>query len=184
MIEKLLRIGLCSLIAVTGIPLTPAHANNWDPWTTVGSAGIVDEADQDLVSLTGPWAGVLTSPATVNLRYNVEAVDGLIQGGGRYWLRVRYIDNGSAAQVVVSLKEVNMTTGAITTRMTFDSNNFASNLFAQTQEITTGCLFPFGPTWNFNFADNAYFLEVSLTRSDNTGSAWLQTAQIRNQYCL
>jgi hypothetical protein len=167
--------------------LTPAHANNWDPWTTVGSAGIVDESDKDLVSFSLPWAGVANTapfPATVNLRYNVESVDGLIQGGGRYWMRVRYIDNGSPAHVFIQLKEVNFTTGAITTRMTFDSNTFASSVFAQTQQVTVGCNFPFGPTWTFDFSDNAYYLEVTITRAESGGSAWLEAVQIRNEYCV
>ena len=48
------------------------------------------------------------SAATVNVRYNVVAVDGLFGGDGKT-LKVRIADNGPNAQVVVRLYQMNIT---------------------------------------------------------------------------
>jgi hypothetical protein len=78
------------------------------------------------------------SNATLNIRYNIVATEGLF-GGDRIGMRVRYTDNGANARVVVRLKEVNLQTGATALRMTFDSNAFPQAAGAQTQFVNTPC---------------------------------------------
>src|SRR5438128_2490540 len=101
-----------------------ADANRF--WTTVGSAGTVDEADvrkivfdhafaqfgQPLINTTAAAA-----PETVNaptdsavIRYNVTPVDGLFTPGVGA-LRVRYLATGPGARVVAKLIEVDLATG-------------------------------------------------------------------------
>jgi hypothetical protein len=60
------------LIATMG-GFSTAWANNFDPWTTVGSAGTVDEADTSIVSLNDRFA----STAVVSKRTVFEIRDGL-----------------------------------------------------------------------------------------------------------
>ena len=80
-----------------------------------------------------------------------------------------------------SLKQVNLSTGAITTLMTFDSN--ASSPSASYQEGNT----PGNPTFNFTWADSegfdpsdsVYYVEAQLSRNATGGQAGLAGFSIK-----
>lgn len=93
----------------------------------------MDEADLGTVALSSNTAAVsgAATNATVDIRYNVVAVDGLFGGDGTKILSARIADNGAAAQVIVRLQQLNISTGAITTLAELNSNAFPSSTGAQ-----------------------------------------------------
>lgn len=151
-------------------------------WTTVGSAGTVDEADAGKVVFQGsvvafpeilpplPKAqaalnpqGVLpTVTTTATIRYNVTAVDGLFGSGPNIGMTVRYRDDGNWARVLVRLYEQDIFTGATSLLLTFDSNSFQPSPNYQT--YGAGEPYPNGP---FNFDQKAYFIEATLSKTSS-----------------
>lgn len=153
-----------------GLILTapPLFAQETTPWTTVGSAGTVDEASLPLVLLGSPVPGAVGMrivPALisgVNIRYNVVAVPGLINITG-IAMTVRYRDHGNGESVRAQLKQYNLFTGITTTLLEFDSNIFVQADTFQVQSVGTGACFP--PFLTLNFQENSYFVDVFLTRN-------------------
>lgn len=151
-----------------------------DPWTTVASAGTVDEADMSIVDLTGALAQIKSSatlPAVLNIRYNVVS-EGGIYGGDGYRLTARFRDNGTSSRIRLYLKEYNLLTGITTTRMTLDSNDFPPSNGYQTQTVGN-C----APGWAFDFNNKAYFIETSIQKTDRTGNPGLGGIQISYNLC-
>lgn len=145
-------------------------------WTTVGSAGTVDEADLGTVALSSNTAAVSGAAlnATVDIRYNVVAVDGVFGGGrNRKTLSARIADNGVAAQVIVRLQRLNISTGAITTLAELNSNDFPSSTGAQKRSISFNCGDP-----EFDFVNNIYYLDVPLTKTGSSGNPLIRAIQI------
>ncbi|MCI0423392.1 MAG: hypothetical protein L0312_29945 [Acidobacteria bacterium] len=142
-------------------------------WTTVGSAGTVDEADQNKVVYSGgivAFPELLAPPTNLALapnlpletvqaviRYNVTAVDGLFEPGARLCMQTRFRDDGDRARVLLRLVEYNIFTGVTTTRLTFDSNTVPAQANFQTNSASTN--------WTtFDFFQNAYYVEAVLTK--------------------
>jgi len=152
-------------------------------WTSVGSAGILNQADlakvtlhQSIIQLgvdivsppvqegtaaagrpTGqPGLGFPTTQAVA--RYNVTPVDGLFfqQVPSRpfhYGLRLRYLGHVTATFV-----EVDLQTGAENVLITFDSTSFPASPFFQVQSA-------FAQHFEgvVDFVKKAYFVEATLT---------------------
>lgn len=175
-------------------------------WTTVGSAGIVDEKDVKKVyfehsaaqmgqSIDGNHTVALTVSQTesATIRYNVTPADALFElrkpckdgkdttgfGCPGIGLEVRYLATGLDARVVVKLIEVNMATGFEVNRLTFSSNAFPAADEYQVQRMDQ-CSPP--PSWLFDFKHKAYYIEVTLIHSAVvTGSvAGVQMIKITN----
>jgi hypothetical protein len=117
------------------------------------------------------------------IRYNVLPVRDLATDLSSIEFRVfaaRFLDNG-AGHVFLSLKQVNLSTGALTTLMTFDSN--ASSASASYQEGETQG----NPTFNFTWADSdgfdpndcVYYVEAQLSRNAAGGQAGLAGFSIK-----
>lgn len=175
-----------------------AKADFLEPWTTIAAAGTVDEADTSIVlfgtggfSYTGMRNSSVTIksdatlPANLDLRYNVVSVDGLFvrtadEYGHEFYLNVAYEDNGSSARVLVRLRRLNIATGALTTLLTFDSNNYAQSATYQTQDVRTSAC---ATSWEFDFNHYAYYCEAAITKSASTGSAILHAIQIYRRGC-
>lgn len=173
-------------------------------WTTVGSAGILDESsigkvffEHGVVQMGRPLADPL--PTTKNavlpnqtqsavIRYNVTPVDGLFTlkpqpctgGCPSYKLTLRCLDTGNNAQVTANLVEIDMTTGAETIRLTFKSTPTANRY--QVQSGHEDC----GPTFSFDFKRKAYYIEATLTASGIVAgsAAGIQIIKIETGSCL
>lgn len=160
-------------------------------WTTAGSAGTVDESSLGNVELN-PYitsslplliidssvAGVKKSvtKATVNIYYNVVAVEGVFGGqDNKKDLTVRFVDNGMNSQVIVKLKRKDIFTGTITDLATLDSNStgFTASTSPQTQAVGFNLNEP-----ELNFAKNIYYIEVSLIKTGVTGDPRIHAIQI------
>ena len=141
-------------------------------WTTVGSAGTVDVPDLPFVAFDGPVASLIANApdySSVDIRYNVLPVEGLYRfpdpTWARYSLDVRYRDEVNAASaikkapeitVLVMLKSMKLSTGAVTTLLTFNSNDFAAAPGFQRQHSQSDFFI-------FEFNENAYWIEAQLT---------------------
>jgi hypothetical protein len=108
-------------------------------------------------------------PATLDIRYNVVAVEGLYDKTIK--LAVRFKDNGANAQVIVALKQYSMATGTTTTMLTLNSNNFPSDALYQLQAVATF-------NKSFNFGENAYFVESTLKKTGAGGAPGLALIKI------
>jgi hypothetical protein len=154
-----------------------AHAQD-HPWTTVGSAGVVDEADTGIVEFVAGEARVPAGAAAnsvLNLRYNVVSLEGM-DGPGFQILRVRFRDNGNAARVQLALRQYNSSTGLTSTVATFDSNTYAAAVGYQTR---SACI-----AINWDFVDGPYFIEATLTKSAAGGQPALGTIQLIAANCV
>ena len=145
-------------------------------WTTVGSDGGVDEADLGTVALSANSASVSGSvaSATVDIRYNVVAVNGVF-GGERNTktMTVRFADNGAAAQVIVRLIQLNISSGVFSTLVELNSNDFTPSGVAQKQSRNFNCDGP-----EFDFVKNIYFVEVQLKKTAVGGNPLIRAIQI------
>jgi hypothetical protein len=143
------------------------------PWTTIGSTGTLDEG-----AVTFSGADALLASDLAVLRYNVVAVEGLFASGPaltRTILTARFRDNGDNNHVIVRLKSLRLTgpgAGGVTTLMTIDSNDYPGSPSFQTRSIWCD-----GGAFSFDFVDNAYFVEVTMTRTASP-TAGLESIQI------
>ncbi|HWG40475.1 MAG TPA: hypothetical protein VN658_07995 [Candidatus Acidoferrales bacterium] len=179
----LIWLSLCILTIIS----RPATAQTW-----VASTGTVDESSLLTYQFTNGDAFVRGNrPGQVTLRFNVLPVGDLLVPvtqacceGRALWLR--FLDNGNGAQVLVKLKQYNVTTGAITTVLSFDSNDFPPQPTFQDATPNQSL----GPLVNFSFAtgpfngamnqggDNVYYLEATLIRSAPGGTPGLASISI------
>jgi hypothetical protein len=146
-------------------------------WTTTGGTGATeDEANPRKPTYTNFTAAANAgSPAgTYVLRYNINAVDNLAATGvSNTRLRVRYRDEGAGSRVVVKIMQANINGGNTQLGTLFDSDAFAPGGF-QTQEILM-------PAISFDFVNNSYWLEVTLTKADTMNIPAFGSAQINQQ---
>jgi hypothetical protein len=145
-------------------------------WTTIGAAGIVDEADQGMEVFRDGWVTMREDmTGTLNLRYNVTAVEGLFGGEGAE-LGVRFRDNGAKAQVVVRLLRYSLETGDTTTLLTLDSDDFSARAEFQLRTVVDCGL-------RFNFFPYAYFMDIELRKTAATGRPVLGIIQLASVIC-
>lgn len=158
---------------VVGSPFS-ASADDFENrkyWTTVGSVGTVDEASLSTYSMSGPFVGVRNTaelPATVIVRYNVTAVDGLVVGSG-HCFEGRWRDNGSGGQVIISLKKFSFITGAVATLDVLDSNTFDPSPGISGGGLCGASRAEALSTY-FDFNRNAYFVEVRIIKTAANGT--------------
>ena len=196
-----LTIALCFVFSILS-----AHAQTPDidkNWTTVGSAGTLDEKsvgkvffDQSKVQM-GQVGGTTTTgnPSLVSfadsavIRYNVTAVDSFFAPrfcrANKFLssldvrLSLRYLAAGPGARVVAKLIEVDLATGSEKTLLTFDSagpgRSQSENYQVQSSSVC-------GRPWTFDFQNKAYYIEATLTGSSiaATTAAGIQIIQIDN----
>lgn len=178
-----LRKFCLGLAVITGLAFTvpTVHAQDW-----VGSTGTVDPNSTNLVKYINGRVE-LRNDAPVGsvafIRYNVLPVRDLAQNLSSIEFRVfaaRFLDNG-AGHVFLALNQLNLSTGVVTTLMTFDSN--LSGASSSYQEGNT----PGNPHFDFNWADSesfssvdsVYYVEAQLSRTAAGGQAGLAGFSIK-----
>ena len=153
-------------------------------WTTVGSAGTLDEESEGKVFFNravvqkgqtlvidpalrrlraeggGDGTGGHDETDSAVIRYNVTAVDGLF-GVSSARMAVRFRDEGKGARVFAQLIEVDVLTGAEVTLLTFDSDDPNVPVLSGYHmfDVCGGFKEP------FNFVEKAYYIEATLTNS-------------------
>lgn len=147
-------------------------------WTTVGSAGTLNQTDlanvslhQSIIQLGADLPQVATEVAAARVasgagrlppifptiqavaRYNVTPVDGLfITGTFSYNLQLRF-----RGQITAKLMQVDIENGAETPLILFDSNSFPANPNFQVQRVSTG-----DGAALLDFVNSAYYVEAML----------------------
>ncbi len=180
-ISLFLSLTLILTTAIATATSARADIDSWfKAWTTVGSAGTIDEASTGKLVMQGstiafpeilpPERGITSTDhsafaiqfpvETVSgvVRYNVVATDGLFENGAFLGMKSRFRDDGNNAQVVLNLFEVNIDTGATSLLLTLDSNSFPANANYQTQAVSTFV------GNRINFQQNAYYIEATLVQ--------------------
>lgn len=187
-----LLLSLALLVTTTLATTTTARADvdSWfKAWTTVGSAGTIDDSSTAKLVMQGSTIGFpeLLEPfpfppsrlqdsasalpiqlETVSgvVRYNVVATDGLFENGAYLGMKARLRDDGDRAQVILRLYEVNIDTGVTSLVMTLDSNSFVANSNYQTVGASTFV------GNRINFQQNAYYIEATLIQRQSTVTAF------------
>lgn len=167
------RMILIAAVVVLAVLACAPHASAQSRcWTTVGSAGTVDEADLGVVNISGDHTAVRgdVDGATVDIRYNVVAVGGVF-GGERNskTMTVRFVDNGDDARVVVELRELDLLSGSFRTLAELDSNEFPPHFQAQARRIDFNC-----GGEEFDFNDKVYYIAVELVKTGPDGNPLLR----------
>jgi hypothetical protein len=145
-------------------------------WTTVGSAGTVDEADSSIVALDSNTVAVRGSAnvGTVNIRYNIADVSGPFSGTkNAMQLTARMADNGPAAQVVIRIIQLNVSSGELTTLGELNSNSFPPTDQAQARSTFINCDGP-----DINFSSNVYYADVELIKTAAEGNPLLRAIRL------
>ena len=94
---------------------------------------------------------------SATIRYNVTATAGLFSANSNaIRMTVKYLDSGDHARLTVKLIEKNLTTSAKTTRLYFDSNQYASSPSYQLRYVSDG------EQTDFDFSQNVYYIEVTM----------------------
>jgi hypothetical protein len=153
-------------------------AHGAEPWTTVASAGTMDEETEGMLQFNQGWtsfdAAIETGPAI--LRYNVVAVDGLFGGDGTT-LSVSYFSQSANDRVTVILWEQDLRNGARTERIRLDSQSYPTSLSRQFR-TTSQCF------TSFDFENKAYYVEAWLRKPAGTVGPGLGAIKIGRNTCI
>jgi hypothetical protein len=168
-----------ALLCALALALPVAQAG---PWTSVGSAGAIDD---DAFAFTGTPPGlrvVLNGPTlslspavpqqSVRVRYNVVDVFDRKGFAGPIRLAANFVDNGANAQVVLYLWEQSMASNASRMLLSLNSNAYAPSTAAQVQSVSAGCSF------TLDFTRNAYWIEAVMTRTASAGAPALSQLRV------
>jgi hypothetical protein len=171
-------------VAVVTVSIADAIQPVTTDWTAVGSSGAVRPQDLSRANVSGAQLQIPSSVASGNVTaiYNVVAVAGLTPGTTHNWaLTARYQDNGAGSQVVFNLKKTNLATGATSTLITLDSNNFTQQAGVQEQSSSNQdqCLGPVN-NFSFDFGKNVYYVEAVMTKSASDGAPIVSAVTIQN----
>jgi hypothetical protein len=208
--SRTLCVVICLLFATLNVVQAQTPEIN-KIWTSVGSAGTIDEADTGKVSLDRSTAQIGTviggtQPVTIGavigpqtqsavIRYNVTPVEGLFAVKSRCFtqtgtecpgiqLKLRYLATGNNARVIAKLVEVDMASGAEVTKLNLDSNSFANANQYQVQSVAQ--CGPQIPPQPFDFATKAYYVEVRLSAGAIVAgsAAGIQIIKVANIGCI
>ena len=147
-------------LAILALAL-PAAAQINPVWTAAASTGAIDESSLGFYSVNLSSLGYLTGSASLNrvvARYNVTNLAGT---SNPTWstLELGYFDNSPASTVLATLYRVNFCTGSVTALCTVTSVDASGN-------TCNRCNF----TAPLDFTTNAYFVEVSISRTSTAVS--------------
>lgn len=171
---KLARLVSGSVAAIVAFVAAPAEAQ-MRCWTSVGSAGSVDEADLDLVDLSTDTAAVRgsASQGTVDIVYNVTAVPGVFSGECHAkTLSARIADTGPESQVLLRLRRLNIANGQTADLIQLDSDEFPTSSVAQKRDASEEL------DSDFDFQRNVYHVVVELRKIGPAGNPLVRAIQI------
>jgi hypothetical protein len=172
-----LRRTAAAVFAVAALAAGSAQAQS-QPWTTVGSAGTVDDADMGIADLALGEArvrGTAAAGSVLNIRYNVVSLPGF-SGPGQYVLRTRFRDNGADARVQLALRRYNAATGTTTQLAAFDSNAHPP---AVGYQMRSQCVLV-----SWDFVAGPHYIEATLTKSGAAGTPAVGTIQLVPGNCV
>jgi hypothetical protein len=163
---------MCLLVLSLALGLGASEAWAQGCWTTVGSAGSVDEQDLNIFTVATSIIGIKTTvgQGVLDLYYNVVDEEKL-HGGKKTRMTVRYLDNDAASQVVIRLRSVDIATGVEAAIVLFDSNAFPPLGGFQTQSVSVAVP-------EFDFTTKAYYLLVKISKAGTAGNPQLQAVRI------
>lgn len=157
-------------LAAVGLMISrPARAGEW---TTVATACVPDETTVGKFEFEfGRVMFMGANTGEIGFRCNVSNPQDL--GGNPGWdrMEISYEDTDnffSGAEVVVTLRRVDKFTG-----LSFELAKFSSNGKGLGQQLE---LEPF--VHAFNFANNAYYVGISLKRTNNTQNPKIQRVRL------
>ena len=113
----------------------------------------------------------------MGIRYNIVAIPGL-QGGDGPRMTVRFKDTGANSRVIVWLREYNIWTGNLVTRMMLDSNDYGSSSTYQTRTVSK-CTWP----WTYDFNNKVYYIETSIVKTNSAAGPGLASVQLGWTIC-
>jgi hypothetical protein len=148
----------------------PAAAQTHD-WTSIGGAGRVAPAGAFKVLFTGPTLKFTSiSTGTIVARYPVTNTYGSGTSKTPPWTTLwsTYKDNSAAGSVTTRLYEVDKCSANETLICTITSSDSSSNQ-------CSSCTFS---SSTFDFANNTYWVEVTLTRTATTAAEEIHSVAI------
>ena len=178
--SALILFGGLVLTLTSAVPVQAALTSN-KPWTTIGSAGA-----EHLGTFSYQNSAVFLSSPSGIIRYNVVAVDGLLENGGfpipHIRMAARFRDPDAASRVTVTLRRTRISDGftANVPGVSLDSNNFPVSGGFQTRNTVCASTQP------FDFVNYVYYVEVIMTRAPGAIAPAIDAIQIGwdNGACL
>jgi hypothetical protein len=170
-------------LVVLALPSTSrAQIIGLEPWTAIAASGTPNPDDADSLQYhDGWWLEPIGDDTSITLRYNITAVDGLVDSTGAVLTRpaitVKFRDGGPTNTVSVSLRRMpfGTTLGFGENLLTMNSNNYPPDDYFQTQTYTLPCDREPLP---FDFSKYTYFLYVTLSRTPDAEGPWLSALQV------
>jgi hypothetical protein len=168
-------VSLLSGLVLTFTSIAPANAapTSNKPWTTIGSAG----AEHMGTFTYQNGIAFLSSPSGI-VRYNVVAVDGLLDTGGgptpsHIRMAARFRDPDAASRVTVTLRRTRISDGftANVAGVTLDSNNYPQGGFLTRNTVCASVEV-------FDFVNYVYYVEVVMTRGQGSIAPAIEAIQI------
>lgn len=146
------------------------------PFTLATSVGTVDEDSTAIVQLRNFTVTLLPAvTGTVKVRYSITAVDSIARfcPATQSVVRVRYRNTdttGVGAQVSFEIHSTNITAGGNIILYAFSSNGRSGSAAFTTASDS--------PAIDFDFANNVYWIEATILRSDPNALSDLGSIQI------
>jgi hypothetical protein len=184
---------VCAFSGATFLILTiaPLHASFRQTWTAVATTCVPDDGSATLLSYSDTGSVFIksgVSSATAQLRCPVYPIGDMVntadEEGGAWALRVILRDTdgtGKTARVIVSLKSVNVSTGAITTYATVDSATFgsASDQYVVAEQML---LNPDRSRMESFFTySEAYYVDIQMMKTTASANPGVKILQIFNE---
>jgi hypothetical protein len=166
-INRLLTASLLGVLLIGAVPLS---AQTHD-WTSVGNGGRVTQPSAFKVTWTGPTLKFNSiSTGDIVARYPVTNTYGSGTSKTPPWTTLwsTYKDNSASGSVTTRLYEADKCTGAETLICTITSSDSASN------QCST-CTFS---SSTFDFANNVYWVEVTLNRTATSAAEEIHSVAI------
>jgi hypothetical protein len=170
---SILRGLLLTFTLIAPIQSAPTSSQ---PWTSIGSTGAIQ-----LGTYSNSGASMFLSSPSGILRYNVVAVDGLLDTDGplafpgRAYIRALFRDPSAASRVTVNLRRTRISDGftANVAGLFIDSNSYPVSSGFQTRQVRV-C----GDVPPFDFVNYVYYVEVIMTRASGDISPAISAIQI------